>query len=447
MTRQRGIPRPGVAGLLAAALTLAPAGLAAQNQPAGYPAGAWKMPLTWWVASRTTGYWYESIDPATGATQQRPSFLQGVDGSVAQLWDGHLDLRFAARFARADLYPGFESNDSRWYVGYAQVRAAPWKVRGRLGRMFLQEGPAHHTLDGAWIGIEPLRRVALHAWGGTQAPDDLDFDVRSIESFQAYGARVLGTLAPELQLALSYAQWDEEGEVAERPVGAEVTWFPLGGLRTFARAEYETEEESWRRLEVLADYVPRRGSPWLFRAQALERTPWIENTSYFSRFDDLERIRAARASARYQRPDGFGGEFESFTSVLDTRTSWRLGGAVLFKYGRLGYSALFGDSGEESQWFGNVDVPVQTWVRVAAGAVVSTYALFEDAPEAEERDLITLFGRATVEPWPGVRGVAEVQGLQTPDFDHDVRVLLGLDLLAGRGATSFGLGRTGGAAR
>ena len=120
---------------------------------------------------------------------------------------------------------------------------------------------------------------------------------------------------------------------------------------------------------------------------------------------------------------------------------------MLFKYGRLGYSALFGDSGEESQWFGNVDVPVQTWERVAAGAVVSTYALFEDAPEAEERDLITLFGRATVEPWPGVRGVAEVQGLQTPDFDHDVRVLLGLDLLAGRGATSFGLGRTGGAAR
>jgi hypothetical protein len=35
--------------------------------------------------------------------------------------------------------------------------------------------------------------------------------------------------------------------------------------------------------------------------------------------------------------------------------------------------------------------------------------------------------------------VAEIQGLQNPDFDQDVRVLLGLDLFAGRGASRFGL--------
>ena len=444
MTTTRDIPRPWATAVLAAvAVALVSSPARAAGSPSG--AGGWDVPVTWWVASRTTGYWYESLDPETGVSLQRMSFLQSLDGSVAQLWDGHLDFRFAGRFADADRFPGSETNESRWLVGYAQLRAATWQTRGRLGRMFLQEGPARHTLDGAWVAVQPLRRVELRLWGGSQAPADLDFDVRSIDTFLACGARLLGTLTPALRLGLSFAQWDEEGDVAARPVGAEATWFPAMGLRTFARAEYETESEEWRRLEVLGDYVPGRGSPWLFRAQYLDRLPSFEQTSYFARFAaDAERIRAARASARYQLPNGWGGECEYFTSFLDTRTSARLGGALLFKYGRVGYSALLGDTGEESQWYGDVNVPVQPWIRLAAGAVVSTYALVEDAPADAERDLVTLFGRATLDLFHGVRGIAEVQGLQNPDYDEDVRVLLGLDLLAGRGATDFGLWQGGG---
>jgi hypothetical protein len=215
------------------------------------------------------------------------------------------------------------------------------------------------------------------------------------------------------------------------------------GLRTFARGEYETEGEFWRRAEVLGDYIPRRGSPWQFRAQFLDRAPRIDNTSYFARFDVQERIRAARASVRYQMPNGFGAELESYSGIIDTRTSTRVGGAFLFRYGRVGYSALFGDSGEKSQWYGDFYAPVTTWAKVNAGAVVATYALFEDAPESEERDLVTLFARATVDLLHGVRGLVEVQGLKNPDFDEDVRLLLGLDLLAGRGASNFGMAQGG----
>jgi hypothetical protein len=309
--------------------------------------------------------------------------------------------------------------------------------------MFLHEGPASATLDGLYLSVTPIRRVELRLWGGVRAPADLAWELEKLDERAAYGGRLLGTVTPKLRLGLSAAQWDEGGQVAARPVGLEITWFPLQGLRTFARGEYETEGEFWRRAELLGDYVPRRGSPWQFRAQFLDRAPRIDNTSYFARFDVQERIRAARASVRYQMENGLGGEVESYTGVIDKRTSARLGAAFLFRYGRIGYSALFGDSGERSQWYGDVYAPVTDWAKVNAGAVIATYALFENAPENEQRDLVTLFARATMDLLHGVRCLVEVQGLKNPDFDEDVRLLVGLDLLAGRGATNFGIGRGG----
>jgi hypothetical protein len=409
-------------------------------QETGYVAGGgpgW-VPVSWWVAGRTTGYWFETLDPDTGTELQRFSFYQTVDGSISRLAGGHLDLRFAGRFADADRFPNVQTNDSRLYSSYAQLRFDPW-ARGRLGRMFVQEGPASVTLDGIWIGLQPARRLDLRLWGGASAPANLDWEVENLESDATAGVRVLATLLPALRAGLSWAYLERDGRTAARPVGVESTWFPLPGLRAFGRAEYETVQEEWSRLEVLGDYRPRRDGPWSFDAQILNRRPRIEASSYFARFGDLERIQIVRAAVRFQRPDGFGGEAEYYTGILGDETSARISGAALSRYGRIGYSALLGDAGEESRWFGDVHVPITPWAQVAAGAVVSTYALLQDAPESDERDLVTLFGRATVMLRDGVRGVAEIQGLQNPDFDQDVRVLLGLDLFAGRGASRFGL--------
>jgi hypothetical protein len=454
-------PRPGrrapAAGLAAVALfaglallacpppwgAATPVAAQSAGQAPGYTAGgAGWVPSSWWIAGRTTGYWFETLDPDTGTQLQRFSFYQTVDGSITRLASGHLDLRFAGRFADADRFPTVQTNDSRLYSSYAQVRFDP-RALGRLGRMFVQEGPASLTLDGLWIGLQPARRIDLRLWGGTSAPEDLDWEVKSLDSDAAAGARVLATLHPELRAGLSWAYLERDGRTAARPVGLETTWFPLPGLRAFGRAEYETVQEEWGRLEVLGDYRPRRDGPWGFGLQFLDRRPRIEASSYFARFGDLERIEVLRGSVRYQRADGLGAEAEYYTGIIGDETSARISGAVLTRYGRIGYSALLGDAGEDSRWFGDVHVPITPWAQVAAGAVVSTYALLQDAPESEERDLVTLFGRATISLRDGVRGVAEVQGLQNPDFDQDIRVLLGLDLFAGHGASGFGLPRGG----
>ena len=45
------------------------------------------------------------------------------------------------------------------------------------------------------------------------------------------------------------------------------------------------------------------------------------------------------------------------------------------------------------------------------GATLSTYALFEDAPESAERELNTAFGRLRILPTSGVALTLEVQSL------------------------------------
>ncbi len=43
----------------------------------------------------------------------------------------------------------------------------------------------------------------------------------------------------------------------------------------------------------------------------------------------------------------------------------------------------------------------------------------------------------------GLNLTAEVQSLDTPEYDKDVRLLVGVDLAMGRGVSRFGLDRGG----
>ena len=181
----------------------------------------------------------------------------------------------------------------------------------------------------------------------------------------------------------------------------------------------------------------------MFTAQYAGREPYILASSYFARFKDLARISMARASARYQLANQFGGEIEWYGGFIDSESSNRLGLVFLAPYGRLGYTLLGGFSGEQSRFWGDVWVPLSSWGEISAGAMLETYALFEDAPSDQERDLVTLYARYRMKIAAGIRLTAEVQSLENPQYNDDTRFLLGLDLLMGRGASNFGMGRGG----
>ncbi|MCA9726716.1 MAG: hypothetical protein KC729_03470 [Candidatus Eisenbacteria bacterium] len=414
------------------ALFLLGAGSAAAVQP---PEGT-----EWSVRLRTSAYAFQSYDQ--GAELDRLGGYQHFDGYLGGLAHGKLAFRVGGRFAD-DLYLKERVHQrERLHVGFAEGRLGA-ASRVRLGRQFMQEGPNSLRLDGLWFDLRPMRRWQLHGWAGAQSPASLAYEAGSLGDDAALGVRITGQPVSLMRVALSWAYREDGGAVAARPLGLELNTHPMPCLRAIAQGSYDLSEEMWDRVTAQGQILGGEHAPTI-TLQYLDRRPRIESSSYFARFlDDVERIRIGRASARYETPRGIGGEIEYFGSYVEDRTSARIGAAIVVPYVRVGYSTRVGDNGEEGRWYGDAHVEPLRWLTLQGGAAISTYALMEDAPEAEERDLTTAFGRIRAELRPGMALTAEVQSLEDPLFSKDVRFLAGLDLFAGGGRTRYGLG-TGG---
>lgn len=438
------MPRPSVrravlrsvgAGGLLLALAVAAAPIAAAGYADNGGSGSG------WLRLRTTGYLFQSVDEY-GVTLDRFGGYQQFDAGVAGLGGGRVGLRISGRFADDLALKERVTDRSRLYVGHLELRPVP-KLTARFGRQFVQEGPTGLTLDGLWFSARPWPLGEVRLWGGARAPLGRTFKSGNLDESAAWGARILATCPRRLyRVGASFAYRERDGKVAARPLGLEAQLIRLPsvpGLRATGRVAYDLERETWDRAEALAQWRMGAGLPVL-AAQIVDRRPAIDAGSYFTRFlEDEERIRVGRASVRYDHRNGFGVEAEWVGSFVEERTATRLGGALVFPMGRLGYSARLGDAGEESRWFGDLALPVLPWLRFEAGATLLTYALLEDAPASDERDLTSAYGRAYLRPCEGVGVVLEVQDLVNPDVDHDVRFLAGLDLTAGFGMSSFGL--------
>lgn len=396
---------------------------------------------TGWLRLRTTGYLFQSVDEY-GVTLDRFGGYQQFDAGLAGLAGGRMGLRISGRFADDLALKERVTDRSRLYVGHLELRPMP-KLTARLGRQFVQEGPTGLTLDGLWLSARPWRLGEIRWWGGARAPLGRTFKSGNLDESAAWGARLLATCPQRrFRVGASFAYRERDGKVAARPLGLEGQLLRLPGvpgLRASGRVAYDLEQEAWDRAEALAQYAMGAGLPVL-AAQIVDRRPAIDAGSYFMRFlEDEERIRVGRASVRYDHRSGFGGEAEWVGSFVDERTATRLGGALVFPMGRLGYSARVGDAGEESRWFGDVGYTVMPWLRFEAGATLLTYALLEDAPAADERDLTSAYGRLHLRPREGVGVVLELQDVMNPDVDHDLRFLAGLDLTASFGMGGYGL--------
>jgi hypothetical protein len=395
---------------------------------------------SWQVQLRSTGYVFESQGRASDAEKESHfAFYQHFDGVAGSLVSGHLDFRIAGRFATDFGVDRRVTDQERLYVGYAQLRFATWSSRVRVGRQYLQEGTNRLTLDGAWASIEPIRHWELHGWGGARSPQSRIWEPGSIDESGAVGARVTGRLHQRWRVGASWAYYERYGLESFQPVGMELSAFPLRGVRAIARGAFDLTQEEWERVEIFTQIRPRPEHPVL-SLQYLDRHPTVGGSSYFSRFEGLERIKILRGSLLYLRPSGLGAEVEGFFSSIDKQSSTRLAFALHIPYTRFGYSTRFGQAGEDSEWFGDFNLRPVRWLRFALGATFIEYALLEDAPSTEQRELVTAFGRIEATVSEGFRLLAEVQSLENPFYSEDVRLLLGLDLGAGGGTSRFGLG-------
>jgi len=269
-----------------------------------------------------------------------------------------------------------------------------------------------------------------------------DFEVGSLSDDSAYGGRIGFTASPGLRFAVSGAVRERGGVTAARPVGLEATAAVVRNLRVVGRLTYDLEYEDWGRMEAYARWTPAPNRPSL-TLQLIDRRPAIDAASYFARFTDMKRIRMARTVARYETRQRFGGELEFTGLYIDDRSSSRFGAALLLPDMRLGYSLRLGEAGEESAFYGDVQRRLLPWLWVSGHASLVTYALLEDAPVQDERELATFAARVRADLRPGFQLTAEVQSIRTPTYDEDIRLLLGMNLSMARGMSRLGLGRGG----
>lgn len=394
----------------------------------------------WSLGIRATSTSYQTED-ASGATENHLLFYEHYAGSATGLAGGALTVRAAGRFADAPPGAPLDPEHARLATGLLEAKIGP-ALRVQLGRQFLQAGVAGLTLDGARAAWRGRRVAEASVWGGAAAPADHRWDVGSLDRDAAAGGRVVLRTPGRGRLGFSAAYRERYGVVAERPAGVDWTGSPGRDLRALARTSYDLESERWLRLEAQLRWRPAGGRTEV-HLQAVDRRPSVDAASWFARFTDLERIRLVRGGLRWENERRFGAEAEYVGSFTGARSANRVGLAALLPGARVGYSLRVGDVGDESSFFGEAAWQARPWLRLEAEAVFLTYALFQDAPADQERDLTTLAARARVRLRPGLNLAAEVQSLSNPGYDSDVRILVGLDAAMGRGASRLGLDRGG----
>ena len=395
---------------------------------------------SWQVGYKGTGYAFQTLDPA-GITTDRFQQFHFLSGSAMGIAGGWLTVKGSGRFANDQVTDHVGYEQAKWYTGLCEARiGTAWKAR--LGRQLVQAGVTSLTLDGAKVNFRPGRSWNLTGWGGAKAPPTLAFDLGKFDQDAALGGRASYRPNPSWRLGISIAYRERLGTVAARPVGAEIMTGAVSHTRIIGRVAYDLAQDRWSRVQAQAQWRTSASSP-VVDLQYIDRYPTVDAASWFSRFMDLKRIRLARASVRHELPSRFGGELEYLGSFVGTRTSSRMGLAVLVPGGRMGYSLRLGDAGEENRFYGELGYSVTGWLWLGAEAAVLTYALLQDAPADQERDLTTLAARARLDLRPGLRVLAEVQSLNNPLYDQDVRFLVGLDVSMARGNSRFGLDRGG----
>ncbi|MCC7142569.1 MAG: hypothetical protein IT349_10770, partial [Candidatus Eisenbacteria bacterium] len=407
---------------------------------AGVASAATTPPSSWKLQLRSTTYHYETEEP-NGASLDRVGAYQEFDAGGFNLANGRFAFRASGRFADDLSLKERVTDRSRLYTGHVDARLGAG-LRAQVGRQFLQEGIAGLTLDGVRLSARPIDRTELRLWAGAPAPHSREFKLGDFDQEATLGARLLVAPIKQMRLSTSFAYRERGGAVAGRPLGVEGVLTPCKGMKATGRATYDLLTEGWEREEALCQYSVGEHLP-MISAQVLDRRRVVDPLSWFSAFEQVERVRIGRLSVRQVVESGYGAEVEYFGSFVDDYTSARIGGAFLFPLGRIGYSARVGDSGEESRLIGEVRAPIRSWLALDGGVMVASYALLQDGLNSDDRELTTAYARARLTPMEGLGLSFEVQNVEDPRHEQDVRFLAGLDLSLGAGLSRNDLLRKG----
>ncbi len=381
-----------------------------------------RVPGSWWLDLRTTGYFYESVDRSDDQ-QQFHRLQQRLTGSATGLGGGRLSVRVSGSYDEELRFDDRALETTHLYLGYLEARPRPG-LRLRAGRQYVASGVAALSLDGLWLDWRGggRGRRNLTAWAGAHSPLGRNIEWGGLDTDRTAGLRLGLSPARRYDLWLSGAYRERDGRLAERPLSLELRARPVAEAVLRGRAAFDLEADRWQRLEAQARLRPTGNLPSLF-IQFVDRRPRVDAGSWFARFA-RNRRRLVRGTLEHRLDSGWGGELEYLGSSTKGRSSSRLGGALLASFGRLGYSVRLGDIGEESRIYGEASHRPTRGLQVGASAAFLTYALLDDAPDWDERQWHSYSAWLRARLRRGLDLRAEVQSLDNALYERDIRFLL-----------------------
>lgn len=126
------------------------------------------------------------------------------------------------------------------YLSYSRPHSAH-KIS--LGRQHIFAGVANESVDGVRVDLGLGNYAALSAYGGI--PVDLE-ETEGRSRDLIYGGRLALLIAPAAEVGVSYKYLEDNGELYEETMGADLFWSPLTFLALNGRSAYNLETRGWR---------------------------------------------------------------------------------------------------------------------------------------------------------------------------------------------------------
>lgn len=177
--------------------------------------------------------------------------------------------------------------ESRLYYAYLEKRDLVTDLDLRLGRQFVATTAGASVLDGVDLEYRNLGPLALRVFGGG--------DVTEYESYRAdedlvWGAEVAGTFVEDLDLAVSYYQKWDDGDLAQELFGFDGAYDFRNMLSVYTEVQFNYLSSAVSYFLGGAKY--HRSPKWDLRAEYLYSLPVFDSTSIYSVFavDEYQEV-------------------------------------------------------------------------------------------------------------------------------------------------------------
>lgn len=301
-----------------------------------------------------------------------------------------------------------------FYLRYAEKG----KLDLRLGRQFMAEGVGFGTYDALRLKYAFSDMWSATLWGGLSAPTNREAELEDIDSAPVIGFALRHKASSSIVLKASYLRSEWEGELFQHRAGFFGSFGLSSDWRGIALIYANIEgPELLHRARLLLRYLPQ-GNVRAF-AEFAHGTPQLPPNSPFENVP-ITSSTLVRAGGSYRISGHYwiGLRVQSLVSSEDFPVN--VGLSLDGLWGSIGYRQRFGESAEESGFWGSARYSVTDYAQIYGAADFSVYT-FEDYDQDQQAAVqagLRLF------PLEALECDASIQGLNNRSFDQDIRGLL-----------------------